>query len=123
MKNIEPSFVLFTNGLSIGSVTFAKLERSIPPAHSRRRGKLPQLSADLASLSESLFIQIHYSGSDQAIPRPPNRETAVALHSGLYLHVSQLIETDNVFEGLVEHSVQGSLEYAGDAPGAFGTVW
>ena len=68
-------------------------------------------------------MQIHYSGSYQAIPCPPNRETAVALHSGLDLHFSQLIQTNNVFEGLVVHSVQGSLEHAGDAPGAFGTVW
>lgn len=108
---------------SIPSVILANPGRSIPTDHSRRRAKLPQLAANVASLSESLFIQIHYSGSDQAIPRPPNHETAVTLHSGLYLHVSQLIETDNVLEGLVEHSVQGSLEYAGDAPGAFRTVW
>ena len=123
MKNIQLAFLLLANDHSIPSVIFAQLGRFIHTDHSRCRAKLSQLATDVASLSESLFIQIHYSGSNQAIPRPPNRETAVALHSDFDLHVSQLIETDNVFKGLVEDSVQGSLEYAGDAPSAFGTVW
>ena len=94
-----------------------------PPESSKCKAKFPQLAADIASLSEILFRQIHYHGSNQTIARPPNRETAITFHSGLYLHVAQLIEAEHVFEGLVEHSLQGPLEHLGDAPGTFGTVW